>query len=228
MNAGRSGPFADRARAHWQRVANGGALCEPGVGFMLIISDIHGCHRTLMRLLRKCPDEPIVLAGDLMDRGPSSREVVEFAMQEGVPTVLGNHDDLMLEFVKTKSAMARFDWMSNGGEETLRSWGGAIPETVISWFEELPYYLTFGRLLVSHTGHGLVAEKDRFSALWSRDFHFPDDGWFRVFGHTQQLEPVVTDSYACIDTGAAYGGQLTALHWPSLRIFQQKYDESPL
>lgn len=195
---------------------------------MLIISDIHGCYRTLRRLLRKCPDEPIVLAGDLIDRGPSSREVVEFAMRQGLPTVLGNHDDLMLEFVTTRSSDARFDWMINGGRETLRSWGGAIPEEVVSWFAGLPFYLTFGRLLVSHTGHGLEAQEDRFSALWSRDFRFPRDGWFRVFGHTQQLEPIVTDSYACIDTGAAYGGQLTALHWPSLRIFQQEYDESPL
>ena len=195
---------------------------------MLIISDIHGCYWTLRRLLRKCPDEPLVFAGDLVDRGPYSREVVEFAMRERVPTVLGNHDHMMLAYLQRTQAYSETDWTFNGGLQTLASWNDVIPEEVVAWFEQLPLYLQHGSLLVSHTGHGLMAEADLITALWEREFAFPDDGLYRVFGHTRQREAVVTKTYACIDTGAAYGGKLTALRWPSMTLYQQPYDESAL
>jgi len=195
---------------------------------MLIISDLHGCYGTLRRLLRKCPDEQVVFAGDLVDRGPSSREVVAFAMTEAIPTVMGNHDHMMLSFLRKDGIYAYHDWSMNGGDETLFSWGGRIPPSIPTWLGGLPAFLEFDELLVSHTGHGLLAEDNLFVALWEREFVFPADGRFRVFGHTQQEKPIVTDRFACIDTGAAYGGKLTALQWPSLAIFQQAYDETPL
>jgi hypothetical protein len=48
-----------------------------------------------------------------------------------------------------------------------------------------------------------------------------DDGLFRVYGHTRVKEAVVTDAYANIDTGAAYGGSLSAFIWPSREIVSQ-------
>ncbi len=59
---------------------------------------------------------------------------------------------------------------------------------------------------------------------------FPNDGKFRCFGHPVQKEPLITDTFACIDTGAAYDGyrKLTAMLWPSKEIIQQDYNESPL
>lgn len=195
---------------------------------MLIISDLHGCYWTLRRLLRKCPDELLVFAGDLVDRGPHSREVVEFAMAQRIPTVMGNHDDMMMSSLLNDRESASYDWLVNGGVATLRSYEGNVPDDVVAWMQALPVFLEYDQLLVSHTGHGLLAFDDRFSALWERDFSFPDDGRFRVFGHTQQPEPFVTSTFACIDTGAAYGGRLTALRWPSMELYQQEYDESPL
>lgn len=201
---------------------------------MILISDIHGCSNTLRRLIRKCPDEQLIFCGDLIDRGPDSAAVVKFAMENKIPTVKGNHEDLMLGELGEHDHYEGGLWHVNGGGHALRSWNGEVPEDVKSWALALPYFIKFDNLLVSHTGHGLVGDKPHghLSALWHREPRFPSDGLFRVFGHTPEKNPVITTSYAMIDTGCAYAsrgyGILTALQWPSMQIFQQDYDETPL
>lgn len=119
----------------------------------------------------------------------------------------------------------------------------------IEWLESLPYFLEFkdikdtnGRyLVVSHSAVSShwenrdcedgTKDKSRFykSILFSRD-DSPDDNSeiFNVFGHTPVNIPVVTDSFANIDTGCVFNdgkttlGVLTALEFPSKKIFQQK------
>jgi len=201
---------------------------------VIIISDVHGCYNTFRRLLRKCPDEPLVLGGDNIDRGPRSAEMVRWIMDTQTPSVKGNHEDLMLGELGIVDHYDEGLWVMNGGGDAIKSWNGLPPNDVRKWAFELPYYLKFDNLLISHTGHGLAGDKPHghLSALWHRDPQFPDDGLFRVFGHTPAKEPVITSSYAMIDTGCAYQnrgyGTLTALQWPSMQIFQQPYDESPL
>ncbi len=130
------------------------------------ISDPHGCWFTLVRLLNRCPrGANIILGGDLIDRGPYSRKIVEWAMDNAIPTVAANHDDLCLAFYKRKARCAgyydRDVWLNNGGLEAVRNWpvietrgrigweverdrsiGGRIPDKVLEWMESLPAYLT--------------------------------------------------------------------------------------
>lgn len=62
------------------------------------IGDIQGCYDALQRLLEQCAFNPasdeLWLAGDLVNRGPQSLEVLRFARSLGhrVKVVLGNHD----------------------------------------------------------------------------------------------------------------------------------------
>jgi len=51
------------------------------------------------------------------------------------------------------------------------------------------------------------------------------NGIFNIFGHTPLPEPIVTDTYAMIDTGATYVnnkqlGYLSAIHYPSLEVIR--------
>jgi serine/threonine protein phosphatase 1 len=201
---------------------------------MIIISDPHGCYNTFRRLLRKCPDEQLVLGGDLIDRGPNSKAMVEFAIENNIPTVRGNHEDLCLWHHSNRKDLDPYDenlWLYNGGRMALASYpGGKMTPAHLEWMRKLPLHLSFGELLVSHTGHGL--HPDEQTALWARDFYFPKDGRFRVFGHTPHKEPYFGTNYVCIDTGCAYHdrgyGKLTAFLWPQREIIQQDYDESPL
>jgi bis(5'-nucleosyl)-tetraphosphatase (symmetrical) len=62
------------------------------------IGDLQGCHQTLMRLLARIAFDPahdrLWLAGDLVNRGPGSLEVLRwaYAHRHVVTAVLGNHD----------------------------------------------------------------------------------------------------------------------------------------
>ena len=136
---------------------------------VLCLSDLHGSFYTLTRLLNVAPKGvQLVFAGDLVDRGPHSRKVVEFAMKNGIPTCAGNHEDLLLAFYHRKAHCAdMYDpgvWLDNGGQHTLRNWpvidkrgcstpaeaqrynrdqylGGRVPDDVLDWMEGLPPYL---------------------------------------------------------------------------------------
>lgn len=211
---------------------------------MILIADIHGCFKTLMRLLDRCPQEDvrnmdIVFLGDLIDRGPRSKEVVEFAMSNGIKTLCGNHEDLALAHHNVKPNCGEYYgyqvWYPNGGDLTLASYESErLPDNVLEWMAKLPIYHVdprYHNLFLSHTGHWKSADKgDRFNALWARERNFRNDGMYRVFGHTPAKKAIVRKNYAMIDTGAAYSshgyGVLSAMLWPSKEIIEQEFDET--
>lgn len=216
---------------------------------LLIVSDVHGCLKSLLALVKQHgKDRQLILLGDLIDRGPDSRGVVEYAMENGIPTCGGNHEDLAIAYsahtdrgFKAKCTDEYDDdiWLANGGIQALQSWDAdfevGLPNKALKWMADLPPYLRFDGLLLSHTGYGLDADKDNWlRVLWGRhpddgDFVHEagtgkpvNDGLFRVFGHTRAKKPVLKDSYAMIDTGCAYEGygKLTGFLWPEREIVQ--------
>lgn len=208
---------------------------------LTILTDIHGSWHTLQALLKKCPKgRRIVLLGDLIDRGPYSKQVVEWAMRRRIPACLGNHEHLCVDYHLKQLAGKKSDydegiWLMNGGLGMLTKWTGKpftehshLPATVIAWMAALPLCIRFPEypdLLLSHTGHGLITPDSQhtpFDAVWARSDSFPDDGLFRVFGHTPHSDPVITSRYANIDTGCAYGGKLTAFLWPERTVIDQQ------
>lgn len=62
------------------------------------IGDVHGCYRTLRKLLKKIDfarsSDRLWFTGDLVNRGPRSLEVLEWAADHDwrIESVLGNHD----------------------------------------------------------------------------------------------------------------------------------------
>lgn len=139
---------------------------------MNIIGDIAGQYDTLMALLKQMPDEIPVSVGDMVDRGPKSKEVLDFFMKNG-KAVLGNHEHMMLCSNGRSSAIGsyRYDaglWRSyNGGGATIESFGTTwmsadkeleVLKPYLDWLETLPPFLIFeneknesGRgLFVSH------------------------------------------------------------------------------
>ena len=142
---------------------------------MIIISDVHGCLKTLEALIAKLPkDEPIVFTGDLVDRGPRSREVVKFVRDNGYLCVKGNHEVMTVDMDD--------NWGHNGADKTLESYeieysvrfsrpvhvdpdSEQDPEKLKvfkddqEWMSKLPLYLLFDdvqndlgeKLLVTHS-----------------------------------------------------------------------------
>ena len=158
---------------------------------MWIIGDVHGCIKTFEALLSKLPEsEPKCLVGDLIDRGPGSKEVIERAIKDGIESVMGNHELMMLSALKLEIPAIKVDlsgsygimdfrnvWLRNGGTTTLTSYTtigndckGVLefPEDHIKWMCELPLYREYlasnddGRtLFVSHSSvHGRIDLSD--------------------------------------------------------------------
>ena len=218
------------------------AATEPGRIFA--VGDVHGCAARLHRLLERLPLDPksdtLVFLGDLIDRGPASREVIETICQlrrEGVSVVglLGNHEYLLLEYQRTGEAAILPYLRANGIETTLESYGAGNqrgladlsfmpPEHRDFFFSLLPYWETEEFIFV-HAGiiPGLPLEDHDLPTLCEKrgEFLTTEVAMAKrvVFGHTPFATPLLTPTKIGIDTGAVYGNLLTAVELPALRFY---------
>lgn len=147
----------------------------------IVIGDVHGCFDTLMELMKQFPkDVPVSFVGDLIDRGPKSKQVVDFVKAGGYDCVKGNHEIMMMD----EGPFPRYSsiWGGNGGDATVHSYFMSYgPDTRktyddnrdkvevdmkdhMDWFETLPLFIeypdctnTLGRkLVISHSFIGNV------------------------------------------------------------------------
>jgi len=66
-----------------------------------LVGDVHGCHEELARLVESvglAPEDHLVLAGDLVARGPDSGKVVAYARAHRARSVRGNHEARLLQW----------------------------------------------------------------------------------------------------------------------------------
>jgi serine/threonine protein phosphatase 1 len=163
----------------------------------IAIGDIHGCYNTLKALLelkiKITRDDDIYFLGDLIDRGPESRKVIEYLIHlkqhdYNLYSVRGNHEDMFLKTLGDKSFMRI--WFANGAEETLRSFNipesktgdfeslRLIPENCTNFIESLPYYYDLGDYLIVHAGFNFKSDNiftDLNSMLWIRYMEYNAD-----------------------------------------------------
>ncbi len=87
-----------------------------------IIGDIAGNFKTLEALLAKMPAGKVISLGDMVDRGPRSKEVLEYVKTNG-EAVLANHEHMMLDEYLGGRTMVYGGgvWLNNGGWSTMLS-----------------------------------------------------------------------------------------------------------
>lgn len=202
----------------------------------LVVGDVHGCLDELVELLDIAgwkPGDRLVLAGDLVAKGPDSRGVVALARERGALAVLGNHDAHVLK--------ARSGATLKGAHATVAS---QLTEPDWEYLERLPLWLDFAELntLVVHAGllpNVPLDEQPRHLLLNLRSLDADGRGstlvsggtpwaerWpgprFVVFGH-DALRKLQRHPYALgLDTGCVYGGALSAVWLPERRVVQVK------
>jgi predicted kinase/diadenosine tetraphosphatase ApaH/serine/threonine PP2A family protein phosphatase len=187
-----------------------------------------------------------VLVGDLVDRGPrvidSVRMVMAMVRAGSALCVPGNRDLALLECL-----LGRRPADSAGLQRSMREVAALAPaerrrfvRAFRRFLDSLPPHLVLdgGRLAVAHAGlkdeHvGRDSEEVRRFALYGETTGRVDRyglpvrvKWgsayagraFVVYGHTPVPEPERLNNTLNIDTGCVYGGKLTALRYPEMRI----------
>ncbi|WP_405202139.1 polynucleotide kinase-phosphatase [[Kitasatospora] papulosa] len=186
-----------------------------------------------------------VFVGDLVDRGPDSpgvlRRVMSMVSSGDALCVPGNHENKLGRYLKGRQVQH-----SHGLAETVEQLEREdaehpeFREEVADFIDGLVshYVLDGGRLVVCHAGlpekyHGRTSGRVRSHALYGDTTGETDEfglpvryPWAEeyrgaaavVYGHT----PVPTASWVnntlCLDTGAVFGGKMTALRWPEREI----------
>lgn len=168
-----------------------------------------------------------VFVGDYIDRGPDSRGVVTLLMEmqrnslHNVICLRGNHEAIMLRAASEGPDIEAW-WHDNGGGSTLASYGvmhaSELPDAHMRWFRNRSVCHDDGRRYFVHAGVQPGIALDRQSdedLIWIREpFLSCGDPFDRliVHGHTPVMtgKPDVRRNRINIDTGAVYGGPLTA------------------
>jgi len=183
-------------------------------------------------------EDRLVFVGDYIDRGPDVPGTIEFLIRlkeqrQNTVFLRGNHDQAMLHARSIYDPERTTDrthedvlwWWNYGGRETVAAYGGAgrwyerIPEAHWDFLDATEFEYRETPYIFVHAG--LVPKGKRWSEkddprLWIRDSFIDskdDFGGTVIFGHTPQdlFLPVIMANKVGIDTGAAYGGPLTAL-----------------
>ena len=199
------------------------------------VGDIHGCFDKLQSLFDACESiragrtARFVFLGDYVDRGPHSKQVLDFLIRKQTEPVSnytclrGNHEEMLLRAAdKQRSDRDLMNWWANGGQQTLESYGvddpNDLPGAHIDWIRTLPLMTReHGRLFV-HAGirpNVPIASQSEEDLLWIREPFLSsndDHGLFVIHGHTptRSRKPDLRSNRLNLDTGACFGGPLTA------------------
>lgn len=213
------------------------------------IGDIHGRLDLLDSLLeligqddlgREAARTRMVFLGDLVDRGPHSKGVIDRLIEmrdSGVDAVflLGNHDEIFLKAVSGDIKAARM-LTRIGGRETILSYGMSpedyqgydfeelvrllatlVPRQHVEFLSSFQDYIEIGDYLFVHAGvrPGAPLNEQRATDLrWIRGEFLEskaDHGKMIVHGHSISDGVDARSNRIGIDTGAFASGRLTAI-----------------
>ncbi|TDB85267.1 polynucleotide kinase-phosphatase [Actinomadura sp. KC216] len=183
-----------------------------------------------------------VFVGDLVDRGPDSPGVLRLVMgmvgDGDALCVSGNHEAKLVRALRGRKVR-----VAHGLAESLEQLAAEpddFRDDAMRFMDGLisHYVLDGGDLVVAHAGlreeyHGRSSGRVRSFALYGDTTGETDEyglpvryPWARdyrgkamvVYGHTPVPEAEWVNNTICLDTGAVFGGKLTALRYPEREL----------
>ena len=167
------------------------------MGRRLVIGDIHGSYRALMRVFEKASvsyDDEVFFVGDISDGYPETLECLRlFYSMRNFHGVIGNHDFWLMNYLSAREAPLH--WLNQGGNHTVKSIDKATKRERLMYAEFLsswPYVLKTGNDFIMHGGPAdftiqeleeiseikrhTYEEKDRsspgYKVAWNRDYFY--------------------------------------------------------
>jgi len=195
----------------------------------VVVGDIHGCFDELIELigaLRLRPDDVLVAAGDVVDRGPSPGDVVDFLRSRPrTVVIMGNHERKHVRGIYSYA------------QEITRLQMGDHYASAVEWMSTLPYFFENEHVRVVHAALipriPLALQKEEIlcgSTTGEKELQalFPGERWYDrytdatpvAFGHhvVGPWPMILDDRVFGLDTGACHGGRLSALSVPDFTI----------
>ncbi len=207
---------------------------------VIIYGDIHGCLDELKKLRKKIKprDGDIEISvGDLVNKGPQSIETLRYIQKKGILSVVGNNEIKIMKFYKKSKQKGEgfLKTLRNFEQQVLST----MSVQDYHFLKSLPYFIKIKNLTILHGGipNGVklrdsmsdddkealtlmrYLDKDYHpipykniedrSAFWSEVYNGREG--FIVFGHHPFKEPKIEEHAIGIDTGAVYGGYLSAI-----------------
>lgn len=201
------------------------------------VGDIHGRLDLFDQLLQRIEqddaargpaDTTLILLGDLVDRGPESRGVVERAMAladgagatgRKVRLLAGNHEEMLLSSLDDEEVLRHF--LRHGGKETILSFGvdpaafaaatmeeaqqmlrDAVPADVLAFIETMEDRIALGDYLFVHAGVDprLPLEEQKTGELrWIRE---------PFLSHPDSFGPVVVHGHSIREAAEDKGNRI--------------------
>jgi len=196
------------------------------------IPDIHGRFDLLERAIERVAADAaghrvtVVTLGDYIDRGPSSRQVIERLMgwkPDGfdIINLRGNHEAMMLAVCHAQAALEW--WIRNGGGATLNSYDEPVafpnlrnlPASHLKWMANLPLLHADRYRIFVHAAvdpEAPLHAQNEEALLWRRypaGSDFGHGSRYVVHGHDADPHgPFVGKGRANLDTQAWVTGRL--------------------
>ncbi len=210
----------------------------------LIIGDIHGCYRELLKLLYQfsfnSSYDQVYSVGDTLNKGPSSPKTLQILKHIDAKLVLGNHEALFLHILKKKPKDR------NSKEKIFLDQFHGTEQYWYEYLKDIPLWRDLGDLWIVHAGlqpgttHPHQNHKEVLITIrsWNENNdslnNWPNDApWFEqgswekqiIFGHWASMGLVQNQDYICLDTGCVYGGYLSAWCPEENKLYQVQAEQ---
>jgi serine/threonine protein phosphatase 1 len=220
------------------------------MGHLFAISDIHGCfdpfYSLVVRQIKLSKSDKLILLGDYIDRGPKSKDVIDFIIDltdKGfdVTPLAGNHEEMLIDSWNNPDLLPL--WLINSGRTTMQNFGiqniNDIDKKYYDFFRSLKYFKKAGKFLFSHAGFNDEAPDpfaDKHGMIWEvrKSYKNPKlRGKTIIHGHRPKTIEFVKklihekSRVIPIDTGCVYNdvdeyGYLSALDVGKMKLVSVK------
>ena len=221
------------------------------------VGDIHGRLDLLQDVHQKILQDAqtyqgtkiVVYLGDYVDRGPHSKQVVDYLLAQTLPDfkavyLLGNHEQVLLQFIEGHGLEIAQDWFGFGGLATLQSYGVMLrgiptlkdlprlqaefsekcPVAHRQFYQALALSFELGGYFFVHAGIKPklpLTKQIADDMLWIRDEFLNSRKQFEkviVHGHSVTEKPEIRSNRIGLDTGAYATGLLTCAVFEGERV----------
>ena len=209
---------------------------------LIIYGDIHGCINEFQKLREQInpqKNDIEVCVGDVITKGTRSLETLQYIQENGILSVLGNHEDKIIRYLKHRESPKKNPIILDSDEQQIVD--NLTPNDIIFLYS-LPLFLRFDDITVvhgglqntmvlenlsnrehqkllrlrylDHEGHFVAYGEETEKSIFWADVYDGNQG-FVVYGHQWFHEANISKHAIGIDTGCVYGNKLSAVIFDS-------------